>query len=99
MGIESTEAEQLAALEAMAKEGRRICIDFDGFALFEVVSAAQLAMRHPQLPASMRQALLQFIEHASGKLAPGGGPIADAIARGNDPAQDEPPDKPIEHGT
>lgn len=84
---------QQQALQDLARERRRVSIDFDGACLFCIIAAVQLALRHPYAPASTRAILLEFIEHAKQKLAPNGGPIADAIDRGNDTEQDETPDQ------
>lgn len=84
----STDAEQDAAIGALVGKPR-VSIEFDPFGLFAIVGMVQFAQRHPQFPPTLVNFAEEFIAVAKHKLAPDGGPVADAIERGNDPSQDE----------
>ena len=87
--MSSEESEQLAAIRELPGKPR-IPMEFDPFGLYAIVSMVQLAQRHPEFPASLVNFAEEFVAVAKHKLAPDGGPLADAIERGNDPMQDEP---------
>lgn len=70
--------------DVAALVGQDVTIHIDAFSLFAVVSAAQLATRHPQFPASMRPHIGAFIEGSQSALPT----VADIIEAGNHEAKD-----------
>jgi hypothetical protein len=63
-----------------------IHLELDASVAFTLASAVQLACRHPGLEDSqLREVLVEIVEQIGEQL---GGPIAEAIAAGWDPAND-----------
>lgn len=84
----STAEQQLKALEVLARDQVRINIDFDAWALFNVVAAVQLALRHEHLGYPVRELALAFCEHARDKIAAHDQVVGELIDRGFDQAHD-----------
>lgn len=71
-------------------EGRRIPVDCDAVALFCVVSALQLSLRHPEFgQMSTAKVITNFIEGAKQKLDPDGGIVRQLLDMGDNPECDE----------
>jgi hypothetical protein len=60
--------------------------------LLQIISALQLALRHPELPPGIATAVQAFISAPLAQIETKSPIIADVIRAGNDPAQDIRPD-------
>jgi hypothetical protein len=85
----NAEYEEQAQAEMRARWGELVEVDVRFGDLWALMSAAQLAMRHPQMSPVMYASLRRVTQDIIDGLAPNPGPLRALGLAGYDPAQDE----------